>query len=62
MASKASFEKAARNAEAEVKRVLDYVEERVVPRARRDGEKVLRRIAEELNQWAERLHDPPGKR
>lgn len=59
MAAKSSFEQAARDAEAEVKRVLEFVEERVVPRARRDGEKVLRRIAEELNRWADHLQDPP---
>ena len=54
-----AFEQAAREVEAEVKRVLDFVEERVVPRARRDGEKVLRRVAEELRRWADHLHDPP---
>jgi len=59
--SKRPFEQAAREVEAEVKRVLDFVEERVVPKARRDGEKVLRRLAEELNRWADHLHDrPPG--
>ena len=52
------FEQAAREVEAEVKRVVEFVEERVVPRARRDGEKVLRRISEKLNRWAEHLHDP----
>ena len=55
-----SFQQAAREVEAEVKRVLDFVEERIVPRARRDGEKVLRRISEELNRWADHLHDPPS--
>jgi hypothetical protein len=54
-----TFQQAAREVEAEVKRVLDFVEERVVPRARRDGEKVLRRIAEELHHWADHLHDEP---
>ncbi len=49
---------AAREVEAEVKRVLELIEERVVPRARRDGEKVLRRISEELSRWADHLHDP----
>ncbi|MBI3694822.1 MAG: hypothetical protein HY238_08290 [Acidobacteria bacterium] len=51
------LEQAAREVEAEVKRVLEFVEERVVPRARQDGEKVLRRISEELNRWADHLHD-----
>jgi hypothetical protein len=55
-----SFEQAARDIEAEVKKVLDFVEERVVPRARRDGEKMLRRLAEEMNRWADHLHDPPA--
>jgi hypothetical protein len=55
----AGFEQAAREIEAEVKRVLDFVEERVVPRARRDGEKLLRRLAEELDRWADHLHDEP---
>ena len=52
-----ALEQAAREVEAEVKRVLEFVEERVVPRARQDGEKVLRRISEELNRWAYHLHD-----
>ena len=51
------FEQAAREIEAEVKRVLDFVEDKVVPRARRDGEKVLRRISEELSRWADHLQD-----
>ncbi len=54
-----SVGQAAREMEAEVKRVLEYIEERVVPRARQDGEKTLRRIAEELNRWADRLRDSP---
>ncbi len=58
-----AFEQAAREVEAEVKHVLEFVETRVVPKARRDGEKVLRRISEELNRWADHLHDqsPPGE-
>ena len=54
------FGKATREIEAEVKKVLEMVEERVVPRARRDGEKVLRRISQELSRWADHLHDQPG--
>ncbi len=54
-----AFEQAAREIEAEVKRALDFIEERVVPRARRDGEKLLRRLSEELSRWADRLHDEP---
>jgi len=51
------FEQAAREIEAEVRRVLEFVEARIVPQARRDGEKVLRRVAEELNHWADRLRE-----
>jgi hypothetical protein len=52
-----AFEQAAREVEAEVKRAIEYLESNIVPRARRDGEKVLRRLSEELNRWADRLHD-----
>jgi len=48
---------AAREVEGEVKRAIDYIESNIVPRARRDGENVLRRISEELNRWADRLQD-----
>ena len=52
-----AFEQAARELEAEVKRAVEYIETNIVPRARRDGEKVLRRLSEELSRWADRLHD-----
>jgi hypothetical protein len=52
-----AFEQAAREVEAEVKRAIEYLESNIVPRARRDGEKVLRRLSEELSRWADRLHD-----
>ena len=52
-----AFEQAAREVEAEVKRAIEYIETNLVPKARRDGEKVLRRLSEELNRWADRLHD-----
>ena len=52
-----AFEQAAREVEAEVKRAVEYIETNIVPRARRDGERVLRRLSEELNHWADRLHD-----
>ena len=52
-----TIERAAREVEAEVKRAVDYIETNIVPKARRDGEKVLRRLSEELNRWADRLHD-----
>ena len=52
-----ALEQAAREVEAEVKRAVEYIETNIVPRARRDGEKVLRQLSEELNRWADRLHD-----
>jgi hypothetical protein len=52
-----AFDRAARELEAEVKRAIDYIEAHIVPKARRDGEKVLRRLSEELKRWADRLHD-----
>jgi hypothetical protein len=56
-----AFEQAAREVEAEVKRAVEYIQANFVPKARRDGEKVLRRLSEELNRWADRLHEqePP---
>ena len=57
-----AFEQAAREVEGEVKRAIDYIEINIVPRARRDGEKVLRRLSEELNRWADRLHDEEHKK
>jgi hypothetical protein len=56
-----AFEEAAREVEAQVKRAVEYIETNVVPKARRDGEKVLRRISEELSRWADRLHDEEQK-
>jgi hypothetical protein len=52
-----AFEETAREVESEVKRAIDYIETNIVPRARRDGEKVLRRLSEELSRWADHLHD-----
>ena len=48
---------AARGVEGEVKQAIEYIESNIVPRARRDGENVLRRLSEELNRWADRLGD-----
>ena len=56
-----AIEKAAREVETEVKRAVDYIETNIVPKARRDGEKVLRRLSEELSRWADRLHDEQQK-
>jgi hypothetical protein len=52
-----AFGEAAREVEGEVKRVIDYIETSIVPKARKDGEKVLRRLSEELSRWADHLHD-----
>lgn len=52
-----AIERAAREVEGEVKRAVDFIETNIVPKARRDGEKVLRRLSEELSRWADRLHD-----
>ena len=55
------FGHAAREVEGEVKRAIEYIDNTIVPKARRDGEKVLRRLSEELNRWADRLHDEETK-
>jgi hypothetical protein len=52
-----TFERAAREIQVDVKRAIEYIETNIVPKARRDGEKVLRSLSEELNRWADRLHD-----
>ena len=52
-----AFEEAAREVESEVKRAIEYIETNIVPKARKDGEKVLRRLSEELSRWADHLHD-----
>jgi hypothetical protein len=61
MASKKSaseaFQDAAREVESEVRRAIEYIEANIVPKARKDGEKVLRRLSEELSRWADHLHD-----
>ena len=57
-----AFEQAAHELEAEVKRAVAYIETNIVPKARRDGEKVLHRLSEELSRWADRLHDEEQKK
>ena len=56
-----AIEQTAREVEGEVKRAIEYVETNIVPKARRDGEKVLRRLSEELSRWADRLRDEQNK-
>ena len=55
-----SFEQATREVEREVRRAVDYIEANIVPKARQDGEKVLRRLSEELARWADRLRKEDG--
>jgi hypothetical protein len=50
-----AFEQAAREVEVEVKRALDYIETNIVPKARRDGEKVLRRLCGRYDLPLERV-------
>ena len=57
-----AFGQAAREVEGEVKRAIEYIETNIVPKARRDGEKVLRRLSEELSRWADHLHDEEQKK
>ena len=54
-----AIEQATREVEGQVKR---YIDTNIVPKARRDGEKVLRRISEELSRWADRLHHEEQKK
>jgi len=56
-----AIEQATREVEGEVKRAIEYVETNIIPKARRDGEKVLRRLSEELSRWADRLRDEQSK-
>ena len=52
---------AAREVEAEVNSAIEYIEANIVPKARRDGERVLRRLSEELGRWADRLQKEESK-
>jgi predicted enzyme related to lactoylglutathione lyase len=52
-----TFGHAAGEVEGQVKRAIEYIDNNIVPRARRDGESVLRRLSDELNRWADHLHD-----
>ena len=56
-----TVEQAAREVESEVNRAIEYIEANIVPKARRDGEKMLRCLSEELSRWADRLHDAEKK-
>lgn len=52
----------AEQAEDEVKRVITYINDEVVPEVRRNGSAALKRAALELQRLAERidLGNPPG--
>ncbi len=49
------FEKAGRFLDEELQRLIDFVNDRVVPATRQDGEKILRSAAEKLQKAADRL-------
>ena len=51
---------AAEHAEDEVKRVISYINEEVVPEVRRNGSAALKRAALELQRLAERI-DQEGR-
>ncbi len=57
-----AIEQATREVEGQVKRAIDFIDTNIVPKARRDGENVLRRLSEELSRWADRLHDEEQKK
>lgn len=57
-----AIEQATREVEGQVKRAIEYIDTNIVPKARRDGEKVLRRLSEELSRWADRLHHEEQKK
>lgn len=50
-----SFEDVGRTLDKELKRLLDFVNNRVVPAARDDTEEMLRRAADALHELADRL-------
>lgn len=50
-----AIEDTAAKAEAEVRRVIAYLNEEVVPEVRRDSSRALRAAAEELSKLADRM-------
>ena len=62
--TKAGWERAiedtAVKAEAEVRRVIRYLNDEVVPEVRRDSSRALRAAADELNKLAERMDGRRG--
>lgn len=51
----ATFEEAARRAEAEVKRLIAVMNDEIVPAIRQDSGKALRLVAEQLHKLADAL-------
>ncbi len=65
-----AFEDIGRSLDRELQRLVDFVNNRVVPAARQDSERMLRRTASVLEQLADKLkaqegqappHEPPGR-
>jgi hypothetical protein len=54
------FEDIGRTLDREVQRLIDFVNDRVVPVARQDSEAALRKAARKLEQLADRLATPPA--
>ena len=53
----AQLREAARNAEEEVKRLVNYLNDEVMPDVRRNGSAALRSAATELHKLAERMDE-----
>ena len=50
-----SFEEAGKALDRELRRLLEFVNSKVVPAARQDAEAMLRRAADQLHEMADRL-------
>ena len=55
-----AIEDTALKAEAEVRRVIQYLNDEVVPEVRRDGSRALRAMADEMTRLAERIDGGRG--
>jgi len=54
------FEDIGHTLDREVQKLVDFVNDRVVPAARQDSEAALRKAARKLEQLADRLASPPA--
>jgi hypothetical protein len=54
------FEDLGRALDCEIQKLIDFVNDRVVPAARQDSEVVLRKAAQKLEQLADRLASERG--